>query len=200
MKSANAAEMRQHILDTARPIMLGKGFSAVGLNEILSAAGIPKGSFYHYFESKEAFGEALLESYFSAYLERMDDLMVRQAGTAAERLMSYWDEWRNGQESDDIACKCLVVKLGAEVCDLSKPMGAVLQHGTERIVARIADCIEAGVADGSLKSTGDSHRTAVTLYELWLGATLLDKIGYNHQPLDAAMATTRIILNLPGLR
>ncbi|WP_206998365.1 TetR/AcrR family transcriptional regulator [Trinickia mobilis] len=198
MKSANAAEMRQHILDTARPIMLGKGFSAVGLNEILSAAGIPKGSFYHYFGSKEAFGEALLEGYFTGYLERMDELLVRQDGTAAERLMSYWDDWRNDQESDDAACKCLVVKLGAEVCDLSEPMCAVLQDGTERIVARIAECIEAGAADGSLKGIDDAHRTAATLYELWLGATLLDKIGYRRQPLDAAMATTRIILNLPG--
>lgn len=39
-------DVRQHILDTAKPIILGKGFSAVGLNELLFAAGVPKGSFY----------------------------------------------------------------------------------------------------------------------------------------------------------
>ncbi|MCB1967757.1 MAG: TetR/AcrR family transcriptional regulator, partial [Candidatus Accumulibacter sp.] len=44
---AEQADVRQHILDTAKPIILGKGFSAVGLNELLSAADVPKGSFYH---------------------------------------------------------------------------------------------------------------------------------------------------------
>lgn len=54
MNASSGAEVRQHILNIAKPIMLRKGFSAVGLNEILAAAGIPKGSFYHYFGSKEA--------------------------------------------------------------------------------------------------------------------------------------------------
>ena len=37
-----------------------KGYSGVGLTEILTAAGVPKGSFYHYFASKDAFGEAMV--------------------------------------------------------------------------------------------------------------------------------------------
>ena len=43
---------RQHILETGHRIISGKGFASVGLNEILKSAGVPKGSFYHYFESK----------------------------------------------------------------------------------------------------------------------------------------------------
>jgi AcrR family transcriptional regulator len=52
---------RQHILETGHRIIAGKGFASVGLNEILKSAGVPKGSFYHYFESKEQYGQALLE-------------------------------------------------------------------------------------------------------------------------------------------
>ena len=197
MNAAAAVEMRQHILDTAMPILLGKGFSAVGLNEILAAAGVPKGSFYHYFGSKEAFGEALLTSYFADYVERLDDLLVRQPGTAAERLMRYWDDWRATQCADDPAGKCLAVKLGAEVCDLSEPMRMALQHGTGQIVARLAACIEAGHDDGSLAHASDAAGTAATLYELWLGATLLEKIRRDGRPLEAAMVTTRRLLGLP---
>jgi TetR/AcrR family transcriptional repressor of nem operon len=61
---ASHADTRQHILDTGNRIIAAKGFSAVGLNEILQAAEVPKGSFYHYFKSKEQFGEALLEAFF----------------------------------------------------------------------------------------------------------------------------------------
>ena len=60
--------MRQHIIDVARAIITHKGYSAVGISEIVKAADIPKGSFYYYFPSKEAFAEALLEHYFSHYL------------------------------------------------------------------------------------------------------------------------------------
>lgn len=197
MNAAAAIEVRQHILDTALPILLGKGFSAVGLNEILAAAGVPKGSFYHYFGSKEAFGEALLTCYFGEYAERLEDLLVHKPGTAAERLLEYWEEWRMVQCADDPVGKCLAVKLGAEVSDLSEPMRAVLRHGTGTIITRIAACIEEGRADGSLAGVNDAETMATTLYELWLGATLLEKIHRDRRPLDAAMVTTRVLLNLP---
>lgn len=200
MNASSGAEVRQHILNIAKPIMLHKGFSGVGLNEILAAAEIPKGSFYHYFGSKEAFGQALLASYFDGYLEHLDNLLVREQGTAAARLMSYWDNWLEAQANDDPEGKCLVVKLGAEVCDLSEPMRQVLQRGTAQIIGRLAACIEAGLADGSLAGIADATHTAATLYQLWLGATLLEKMHRNHEPLETAMATTRQLLNLPPRR
>lgn len=200
MNASVAAEVRRHILDTAKPIMLGKGFSAVGLNEILAAAGIPKGSFYHYFGSKESFGEALLESYFTDYLDHLDDLLVRQPGTAAARLMSYWNDWLETQANNDPEGKCLAVKLGAEVCDLSEAMRVALQRGTERIIERLAACIVAGLADGSLRGIADPANTAATLYQLWFGASLLAKIRRDREPLETAMVTTRQLLNLAPTR
>jgi TetR/AcrR family transcriptional regulator, transcriptional repressor for nem operon len=197
MNAAPAVEMRQHILDTAMPILLGKGFSAVGLNEILAAAGVPKGSFYHYFGSKEAFGEALLTSYFAEYVERLEVQLARQADAPAVRLIGYFEVWRTMQCADGPDGKCLAVKLGAEVSDLSEPMRAVLRRGTDEIVGRIAACIEEGRAEGSLAGVSDAAVTAAALYQLWLGATLMEKIRRDRSPLDAAMATTRQLLNLP---
>ncbi|POR52193.1 TetR family transcriptional regulator [Paraburkholderia eburnea] len=197
MNAAPAVEVRQHILDTAMPIILGKGFSAVGLNEILATAGVPKGSFYHYFGSKEAFGEALLTLYFTEYAERLEEQLVQRGGSPVERLMGYFEEWRTMQCADGPDGKCLAVKLGAEVSDLSEPMRAVLRRGTEEIIRRIAVCIDEACNDGSLTGVSDASSTAATLYELWLGATLMEKIRRDRSPLDAAMTTTRQLLNLP---
>ncbi|KVP51407.1 TetR/AcrR family transcriptional regulator [Burkholderia ubonensis] len=197
MNASSGAEVRQHILNIAKPIMLHKGFSAVGLNEILAAAGIPKGSFYHYFGSKEAFGEALLEAYFEGYLDHLDNLLVRQPGTGAARLMTYWNNWLRTQCNDDPEGKCLAVKLGAEVADLSEAMRSVLRRGTGQIIERLAAGIETGLADGSLRGIDDPSHTAATLYELWLGATLLEKIHRDRKPLETAMAATLRMLNLP---
>lgn len=58
----------EHILDVGEELILNLGFTAMGLNELLATAGVPKGSFYHYFKSKEKFGEAMLTRYFSDYV------------------------------------------------------------------------------------------------------------------------------------
>ena len=191
-------DVRQHILDTAKPIILGKGFSAVGLNELLAEAGVPKGSFYHYFKSMELFGEALLDSYFADYQARLETRLKHSEGTAAQRLMSYWTAWQETQSSEGAEGKCLAVKLGGEVCDLSEAMRSALHNGTNRIVDALAECISEGGRDGSLPPTIDSRQTAQTLYSLWLGATLLSKIRRDRSALDAALAATLNLLSLPS--
>ncbi|MBV8046345.1 MAG: TetR/AcrR family transcriptional regulator [Paludibacterium sp.] len=188
--------VRQHIIDTAKPIILGKGYAAVGLSEILSAADVPKGSFYHYFKSKDAFGEALLEHYFDEYLAQLDALMAEDGTPAAERLMRYWQSWGHHQLCDNKESKCLVVKLGGEVCDLSEAMRETLNRGTDAIIHRLAGCIEAGRDDGSLTDIDDARATAETLYQMWLGATLLSKIRRDDVPLAAALQATRQLLQL----
>lgn len=181
---------RQHILETGNRIIAGKGFASVGLNEILTSAGVPKGSFYHYFESKEQYGEALLQDYFDRYLASIDTLLEAEAASGHERLMRYWQRWLDSQCAAGAEQKCLVVKLSAEVADLSDAMRITLRDGTDQIVARIAALIEAGVADGSLPPL-EPRSTAQMLYQLWLGASVLGKLHRNSNALDNAMGFTQ---------
>lgn len=190
-------DVRQHILDTGKMVIVGKGFSAVGLAEILNAAKVPKGSFYHYFKSKEVFGEALLEDYFAGYNQRLHSLFSDKSMPAAARLMTYWSRWQDAQESDDLTGKCLVVKLSAEVADLSELMRNALKQGTEKLIAQLTACIAEGIQDGSLSAGLIPEQTALSLYELWLGATLLTKLRRDSSALDQAMLTTGKLLELP---
>lgn len=184
---------RQHILETGQRIIVGKGFASVGLNEILTSAGVPKGSFYHYFESKEAYGQALLQEYFDRYLADLDALFAASGTTGKERLMLYWQRWLDKQQDACAEQKCLVVKLAAEVADLSDAMRVTLRDGTDQIVARIAGVLETGMADGSIPPL-EAQAMAQTLYQLWLGASLLGKLNRNALALENAMAFTRKLL------
>ena len=186
-------DTRQHLLEVGHQIMAPKGFSGVGLNEILRTAGVPKGSFYHYFASKELYGQAVLEAYFSSYLEAQKLRFNDSRTPAAERLLGYWQQWLlcNSSTSDDQ--KCLVVKLSAEVADLSEAMRLTLRDGTDKVITQLADCIRAGQVDGSLTVT-DATATAVMLYQLWLGASLLAKLHRNSVPMEQAMQMTRKVL------
>jgi len=194
--TTDSSDTRGNIVAVGQRIMAGKGFSAVGLNEILSAAGVPKGSFYHYFGSKDAFGEALLAQYFEDYLAEMDVTLGQPGMTMAQRMMNYFDQWRANQSFEDCGGKCLAVKLGAEVADLSEPMRLTLKQGTSSIVARLADAIEEGVRDRSMKPQGDPAQVAESLYQLWLGASIMVKIARDASPFDAAMTSTEYMLHL----
>ena len=151
-------DTRQGILDAAHWLVGAKGFSGVGLNEILTAAKVPKGSFYHYFGSKDAFGEALLESYFADYLAELDATLDAPGLTMAQRLMNYWRNWQDTQSFSDCQGRCLAVKLGAEVADLSESMRLALKGGTTGITDRLARAIGAGTAKAPCRSTARPTR------------------------------------------
>lgn len=191
--NAKTNETRQHILDVGYELILSKGFTAVGLSELLKTADVPKGSFYHYFKSKEHFGEVLIANYFEGYLERLNDFLSDNQLSGYERLMGYFARWLDVENGRCNAHKCLVVKLGAEVSDLSEPMRSALHQGAQQIVSRIADCIEQGIADGSIAKQ-DSTSTASIVYQQWLGASLVSKLSQNTQQLELALAATQSLL------
>ena len=188
-------DVKTQILDIAQSTMGSRGFSAVGLNEILKAAQVPKGSFYHYFESKEAFGVALLERYFSRYLAELDELLAtRDESSSVSRLMRYWQRWVDTQTGHDLQSRCLVVKLGAEVSDLSDSMRQVLENGTDRIIERRARELTRARQNGEITADDDDGELAASLYQMWLGASMLAKVTQDDRPLQSALSTTRRLL------
>jgi len=194
--SITKLETRQNILDTGRRIVVAKGYAAVGINEVLAEASVPKGSFYYYFDSKDAFGEAMMKSYFDDYFTTMDGIVAETDKSSAEHLMSYWQYFHDTQVADDCQGGCLVVKLGAEIADLSEAMRAATKAGTAAIVDRLERMIADGVADGSVSVDRGPRATAEALYDLWLGASMMAKIHGSPDNLDRAMAVTREVLHV----
>ncbi|MGY3025032.1 TetR/AcrR family transcriptional repressor of nem operon [Pseudomonas lurida] len=193
-----AKSAKQTILDTAQRIVGRKGFSAVGLNEILQAAEVPKGSFYHYFNSKDAFGVVLLDHYFDHYVHGMQQLFDAPGLTQHAKLMRYWHCWIDNQTGCSDAGKCLAVKLGAEVSDLSEPMRLALQRGTARTIGLLAKALQQGGEDGSVVITQHPESLAQRLYALWLGTSVMSKITRTAAPFDEALGLTRQLLGQPG--
>lgn len=185
-----SAVTRARILATGRELVLARGFGGVGLKELLERSAVPKGSFYHYFSSKEAFGCALLGDYVDEYLQRFDALVAEPA-TGGDRLMRYFSAWLSEDRAESIPDRCLVVKLAAEISDLSEDMRQVLDAGVAQLVARLSRLLREGAADGSIRPQSDPDATAGVLYGQWLGAAILAKLSRNRTPLHAALADTR---------
>ncbi|MCJ7874989.1 TetR/AcrR family transcriptional regulator [Phaeobacter sp. J2-8] len=190
---------RQHILDTGRALVIKHGFGGVGIARLLTECNIPKGSFYYYFASKEAFGQALLADYVQDYLDRFDRL-ANGPGTAAEKLGAFWSGWLAQAGAEGIATQCLVVKLGAEVADLSDAMRVILNDGITEFVQRIATLLRQGASEGSLPRFSDPVATAQMLYAQWLGASILAKLSRSQTPLEQALQQTTGLLTQDNLQ
>jgi len=173
-----------HLLTTGYQLIAQKGFTAVGIKQILDTAGVPKGSFYHYFASKEAFGEAIIEHYFTRYKTRLE-IIAKQEVSAQQKIYNYFQSWYDTQQNGCDHEKCLVVKLSAEVADMSEPMRKVLHAGYQQTITWLAKQIRAGWADGSVPQRDNiaAESMAKRWYFAWLGASLIAKISQTNTPL-----------------
>ncbi|WP_089604729.1 TetR/AcrR family transcriptional regulator [Acinetobacter piscicola] len=196
MKRSNKSEAtRKHILDTSFELVLHKGFVGVGLQEILKACDVPKGSFYYYFASKEAFGCALLEQYIHDYKAKIEQIWLQTDGSAYARLMALWQAWIEDPIHGGWAENCLIVKLAAEVSDLSEDMRKILNFGVTKLTERVASLLHEGQQEGSIPLHIDPNKMAQVMYQLWLGAALLAKLAQDKAPLHLALETTQNLLD-----
>ncbi|HCG9124015.1 TPA: TetR/AcrR family transcriptional regulator [Vibrio parahaemolyticus] len=191
--NAKTNDTRQHILDVGYELIVTRGFTSVGLSELLKTAEVPKGSFYHYFKSKEQFGEAMIQDYFNKYFERLTARFTNTELNGYQRLMSYFEEMVKVEDDVCNANKCLLVKLSAEVSDLSEPMRIALRRGADKTIQALAKCIDVGIQDGSIPN-GDSALLARQIYYLWNGASLLNKLYQDQEALTQSLTYTQHLL------
>jgi len=188
-KTLQRTETREHLLATGEQLCLQRGFTGMGLSELLTLAEVPKGSFYYYFRSKEAFGVALLERYFIQLHQQVDARLQHGEGTPRERLLTHFRQAEQLFSEQGHIVGCLAVKLSAEVCDLSEPMRDALQHGARRIIAAYARTLEAAQRQEKMQLPYAPQEMAELIYILWLGASLQSKLSREPLPLRLALST-----------
>lgn len=167
-----SATTKERILDAAESIMLEKSFHSVGLNEILKAVKVPKGSFYHYFSSKEQFGVELLRHYCTDSTAYRTKLLLSPTPQTDpyERLFTYLEGNVAKFAEHDGRCTCLAVKLATEVADFSDPMRQVLSEAIGDWIAIYAKLIAEGQAKSKFNLNLEPTPTACLIYDLWNGA------------------------------
>ncbi|QZQ48521.1 TetR/AcrR family transcriptional regulator [Erwinia persicina] len=193
MNKTTRFDTREHLLDTGERLCLRSGFNGMGLIALLKEAEVPKGSFYHYFPSKEVFGVAMLERYFARYHLRLQAYLDDHQGNSRQRVLDYYSQSLSHCQESHFA-GCLSVKLSAEVCDLSEAMRSALHAGSAPLIATLKNALDKAQLQGTLSRKIDCAACAQTLYMLWLGASLQSKICRDNAPLQNAwQEMTRIL-------
>ena len=112
MCSEVLASTRVKLIQAGVELLTKKGFASAGIEEILSMVQVPKGSFYHYFESKEAFGIVLIKSYFNYSDKRLDTRFSKEDFTPIEQTQDFILIARANMKKYNLSRGCLVGNLG----------------------------------------------------------------------------------------
>ena len=195
--SVTTATTKERILEAAEEIMLAKSFHSVGLNEILTAVKVPKGSFYHYFQSKEQFGVELLRHYVNEASEWKRKLLLNsdQEPNPFLRLMAFIDLAAAHLLEKECQCACLVSKLASEVATFSDPMRGVLADGIREWRGIFEQVIAEGQKKGVIRKKLDAAETAGLISDLWMGASQRCQVERNVAPIRSAAQFIRNYLS-----
>lgn len=175
---------RDRILEVGAQAIADKSFSGCGLAEILRLAQVPKGSFYHYFESKEDFGVALIEKASQEYVDLLQPIVGDRRRSPLARLRAVFELSRAECVATGAGRQCLVPKLALESSQLSAPVHAAVKCAYDQWSAILARVIREAQAAGEIPRKHDPARLANVLVMLWEGATIRMQIDRSLQPVD----------------
>ncbi|WP_077098164.1 TetR/AcrR family transcriptional regulator [Mycobacterium terramassiliense] len=183
-------EVRRRLLEAGLELVHARGFTASGVKDITDAAGVPKGSFYAYFDSKEAFAAAILEHYWADLEARLLPILSSD-GTARERITRFFHALADEHEAGDFLLGCLVGNLSLELGGSSEPVRTELVRILDRWDAALTRCVRAGQrGPGGIREDLDAGELAAQLIEAWEGAALRGKVTRSRTPYDRFEAVT----------
>jgi len=183
MSRRDIKELREKLLDQGVALLMEQGYHGTGLQELVRNVGVPKGSFYNYFPSKEAFSAEAVKHYIEPFIRQLDNHLQRPDVSAETALKAYFNELIEETERRDFKGGCLLGNLIGEIGDTSD----LCQLSLREAVRRYRDKLEEGLAraqqEGSFRKDLDAKDMADFLVNVWQGALLRMKIERSVRPL-----------------
>jgi AcrR family transcriptional regulator len=184
---AAAVDTRQRLIDAARLLFWEKGYAATGLAEILARARANSGSFYHFFESKDALLRTVLETYVDL-LEPHVLQPVRAASTdPLEQVFALLASYRERLIGTSFQYGCPIGRLALELDPENIPAHDLIARNFDAWKA----AVEAALRAARVASPGDAAVFVLTVME---GAVMQSRAHRSVEPFDACVRQLRIHL------
>jgi TetR/AcrR family transcriptional repressor of nem operon len=177
------ADARQKLLRSGLLHLTERGYSAVGVDEILHHARVPKGSFYHYFRTKDAFGSALIEAYHNYFVAMLESSLSDSDLAPLDRLRRFTREAEAGMARHDFRRGCLLGNLGQEMGALPDAFRQQILDKFEDWQMRTARCLKLAQDAGEVAFHHDVNALAAFFWTGWEGAVLRAKLERGAEPL-----------------
>ena len=185
MKSTIRLDKRELILAKGAQVMTRRGYHGTGVQEIVQAAGIPKGSFYHYFASKEDFALQALAFTYQPRLQRYADALSNPALSPRTRILGYYsDLLQHFSQQERLEYHCFIGSLSFEMNELLPAIGAQVEAILQASALTLQRCLEEAQAAGELAADEDCANLAAFIANAWQGVLTRLKVGSQTRPVE----------------
>ena len=174
-------QTKELLLAKGAEIMHRKGYNDSDIQEVLEATGVPKGSFYYYFKSKEDFG--LQDLYSSVMFETLRAKMALTDRSIVDRVRGFFREMTD-HVVESAFTGCPLGNLAQEMGYASEPFRLKLNEIFKRLESEVAECLREAQAAGEIGPSVDPDDLAVFLVSGWEGALLRMKLTQDKTPFD----------------
>ena len=185
---------RDLLIEVGQDLMHRHGYNATGLGDILKAADVPKGSFYHHFGSKEEFAAAALERYIEREAQHSIAVLANSKVPPLQRLKHYFTDMKRIYGQSGPIPGCMMGRFSLEIAEanprLRKRISASFQHWQHTI----ATVIQQAVAQKELPAATDSESLAGFILNSWEGSLLRSQAEKSDAPIETFLHYTFNVL------
>ena len=181
MKRANK---RHELIQVGSDIVVRQGFNAASINDILTTAGVPKGSFYYYFASKEDFGLAIIEDFADKYQQKLKDILEDHRFSPLTRLRNLFELKIADMENCQCAEGCLIGNLAQELSAQNELFRDRLSQVFAEWEECFSQCLQAAYEAGEIADNSQIDNLAKFILSSWEGAILQAKVTKSLLPME----------------
>ncbi len=177
-------DKRDKLIQVGKQIIVQQGFNAASLNEILTAAGVPKGSFYYYFSSKDDFGLAIIDDFARKYQNKFELILQDASVTHLKRLHNYFASGIADMRQCDCSEGCLMGNLAQELSAQNELFRDRLSQIFLDWEEAFAGCLDSAIQMGEIPKEQDVSTLAQFILAGWQGAILQAKVSKSVVPME----------------
>jgi TetR/AcrR family transcriptional regulator, transcriptional repressor for nem operon len=181
--------VREQLLDAGLRVLHERGFNATSVQDITEAAGVPKGSFYNHFESKEDLGGEVVLRYLESSNETQAVLRDPKLSPYA-RLRKYFEGLVQVAEKKEFSGGCLLGNFGTELSEQSEMIRARVSKEFSTWSAMIANVIAEAQAQGQISKDLPARTLAAFVLNGWEGSLIRARVDKSKAPLEQFVKVT----------
>jgi len=176
MKSTKeTSSTKEQLLQTAMELMLAKGFTAVTVDEICEKTGVTKGGFFHYFESKEDLGKAVLEYYWQSQVQMVQEMPFHSIKDPLKRLHGFLDSFADRARDPQITKSCLIGNFSQELSSTYPGIRTLCDRKFSLFADMLKQILDEAKQMYAPRSRFDTRGLAEHFIAIFQGALILSK-------------------------
>ena len=177
-------DTENHILEKGKALIQTDGYHGVGLKRILDRAEVPKGSFYHYFKSKEDFGLRVLDAYSQETNAFLQEHLEDKSKNPKARILHLLETMKEIYEAQQYDLGCLLGNCSLELANQKDSFATKISEHFQLWQQKFEKIIAEGQTTGDINDQMPARAYADFIINSWEGALVRTKAVKNNQPMN----------------